>query len=207
MIKFLFFRYLITLIIKLLCYFSVFLFIKRLKHNMNYKMKKLLITLPILLLSCLSDEDSSQDNYINNLYGTYFLQSYTDTAGNSYNSSIIEGECSNDMLLITQESIKYQYDVIFNSTCDFELASEQNFNYQIVGDSNLISGIIREEVGSLTGNEGLRFNYGNQWEYEDYTSNYFQLAENELLYAEEFQNSNGVVFECYMVWVKQESDD
>ena len=207
MIKFLFFRYLITLIIKLLCYFSVFLFIKRLKHNMNYKMKKLLITLPILLLSCLSDEDSSQDNYINNLYGTYFLQSYTDTAGNSYNTSIIEGECSNDMLLITQESIKYQYDVIFNSTCDFELASEQNFNYQIVGDSNLISGIIREEVGSLTGNEGLRFNYGNQWEYEDYTSNYFQLAENELLYAEEFQNSNGVVFECYMVWVKQESDD
>ena len=98
-------------------------------------------------------------------------------------------------------------DIIFNSVCDFELASEQNFNYEIVGDSNLISGIIREEVGSLTGNEGLRFNFGNQWEYEDYTSNYFQLANNELLYAEEFQNSNGVVFECYMVWIKQESND
>ncbi len=174
---------------------------------MKYKMKKLSLALSILLFSCLSDDDSSQDNYINNLYGTYFLQSYTDTAGNSYNSSIIEGECSDDMLLITQESIKYQYDIIFNSICDFELASEQNFNYEIVGDSNLISGIIREEVGSLTGNEGLRFNFGNQWEYEDYTSNYFQLANNELLYAEEFQNSNGVVFECYMVWIKQESND
>ena len=111
------------------------------------------------------------------------------------------------MLIITAESIKYQYDVIFNSLCDFNLASEQNFNYQIVGDASLISGIVREEVGSLTGNEGLRFNYGNQWQYEDYNSNYFELENNELLYVEEFQNTNGVVFTCAMVWIKQELND
>jgi len=170
-------------------------------------MKKFIIILFIIFFSCLSDEETTQDNYVANLYGTYFLGSYTDTAGNSYNSEFIEGECSNDMLIITAESIKYQYDVIFDSMCDFNLASEQNFNYQIVGDASLISGIVREEVGSLTGNEGLRFNYGNQWQYEDYNSNYFELENNELLYVEEFQNSNGVVFTCAMVWIKQELND
>tara|TARA_B100001057_G_C22666057_1_gene877884 strand:+ start:139 stop:651 length:513 start_codon:yes stop_codon:yes gene_type:complete len=170
-------------------------------------MKKFIIILFVTFFSCLSDEETTQDNYVANLYGTYFLGSYTDTAGNSYNSEFIVGECSNDMLIITAESIKYQYDVIFDSMCDFNLASEQNFNYQIVGDANLISGIVREEVGSLTGSEGLRFNYGNQWQYEDYNSNYFELENNELLYVEEFQNSNGVVFTCAMVWIKQESND
>jgi hypothetical protein len=170
-------------------------------------MKKLIIFLFISFFSCLSDEETTQDNYVTNLYGTYFLESYTDTAGNSYSSEFIEDECSNDMLIITAESIKYQYDVIFNSICDFNLASEQSFNYQIVGDASLISGIVREELGSLTGNEGIRFNYGNQWQYEDYSSNYFELENNELLYVEEFQNSNGVVFTCAMVWIKQESND
>ena len=150
-------------------------------------MKKLIIILFISFFSCLSDEETTQDNYVANLYGTYFLESYTDTAGNSYSSEFIEGECSNDMLIITAESIKYQYDVIFNSVCDFNLASEQSFNYQIVGDASLISGIAREEVGSLTGNEGLRFNYGNQWQYEDYNSNYFELENNELLYVKNFK--------------------
>lgn len=170
-------------------------------------MKKLIIFLFISFFSCLSDEETTQDNYVANLYGSYFLESYTDTAGNSYSSEFIEGECSNDMLIITAESIKYQYDVIFNSICDFNLASEQSFNYQIVGDASLISGIVREELGSLTGNEGIRFNYGNQWQYEDYSSNYFELENNELLYVEEFQNSNGVVFTCAMVWIKQEPND
>ena len=170
-------------------------------------MKKFIIFLFISFFSCLSDEETTQDNYIANLYGTYFLESYTDTAGNSYNSEVIEEECSNDMLIITQESIKYQYDIIFNSMCDFNLASERNFNYQIVGDASLISGIVREEIGSSTVNEGIRFNYGNQWQYEDYVSNYFELENNELLYVEEFQNINGVVFTCAMVWIKQESND
>jgi hypothetical protein len=170
-------------------------------------MKKSIIFLFISFFSCLSDEETTQDNYVTNLYGTYFLESYTDTAGNSYSSEFIEDECSNDMLIITAESIKYQYDVIFNSICDFNLASEQSFNYQIVGDASLISGIVRQEVGSLTGNEGIRFNYGNQWQYEDYNSNYFELENNELLYVEEFQNSNGVVFTCAMVWIKQEPND
>lgn len=170
-------------------------------------MKKSIIFLFISFFSCLSDEETTQDNYVANLYGSYFLESYTDTAGNSYSSEFIEDECSNDMLIITAESIKYQYDVIFNSICDFNLASEQSFNYQIVGDASLISGIVRQEVGSLTGNEGIRFNYGNQWQYEDYNSNYFELENNELLYVEEFQNSNGVVFTCAMVWIKQEPND
>jgi hypothetical protein len=170
-------------------------------------MKKSIIFLFISFFSCLSDEETTQDNYVTNLYGTYFLESYTDTAGNSYSSEFIEDECSNDMLIITAESIKYQYDVIFNSICDFNLASEQSFNYQIVGDASLISGIVRQEVGSLTGNEGIRFNYGNQWQYEDYNSNYFELENNELLYVEEFQNSNGLVFTCAMVWIKQEPND
>ena len=157
-------------------------------------MKKSIIFLFISFFSCLSDEETTQDNYVANLYGSYFLESYTDTAGNSYSSEFIEGECSNDMLIITAESIKYQYDVIFNSICDFNLASEQSFNYQIVGDASLISGIVRQEVGSLTGNEGIRFNYGNQWQYEDYNSNYFELENNELLYVEEFQKVDNLIF-------------
>ena len=91
-------------------------------------MKKFIIILFISFFSCLSDEETTQDNYVENLYGTFFLESYTDTAGNSYSSEFIEDECSNDMLIITAESIKYQYDVIFNSVCDFNLASEQSFN-------------------------------------------------------------------------------
>ena len=131
------------------------MFLNYYSYNINHLMKKFIIILFISFFSCLSDEETTQDNYIANLYGTYFLESYTDTAGNSYSSEVIEEECSNDMLIITQESIQYQYDVIFNSMCDFNLASERNFNYQIVGDASLISGIVREEIGSSTVNEGL----------------------------------------------------
>ena len=167
-------------------------------------MKKLFITFLLMLFSCTNEIDSSKDNFINNLYGVYFLESYTDTVGNSFGPNFIEGECTDDLLVINEESVKYQYDIISNFICDWEMASEKIFNYDIIPDTALISGIIRNDIGSTENNEGIRYNFGDQWQFEDYIGNYFEFENNELLYVEEFQNTNGVVITCAMVWTKQE---
>lgn len=171
---------------------------------MGGNIKKLSLIVFLMLFSCTSDIDSTQDNFINNLYGVYFLESYTDTIGNSFGTNLIEGECADDVLVISEESIKYQYDIISNSVCNWHMASEKIFNYDIIPDTALISGIIRDDIGSSENNEGIRFNHGDQWQSDDYIGNYFEFENNELLYVEEFQNTNGVVITCAMVWIKQE---
>ncbi len=178
-------------------------------------MKKLiLILLFIPLINC--SDDSSDDNQNNNsnlissLYGTYFLQSYSDSTGDSYyplewEGTIVEGECSQDMLIFSEESCKYQYDIVRSNNgnyyCNWDESEEIDFYYSIENTSGLVSGQIEQAIGYNT--EGIRFDYGGEWEYEDYLNNYFELQGDELLYVEQFQNSSGTIFTCTMVWVKQ----